>query len=380
MALNVGLFCWGNNMPSIQTAYQYCIQACNSPTVGYSNTYRNKQTVNGITYYDCSSLMWYSLQAGGFDLAGAGAPTPFRTYDMFDVLPRLGFTSEPLDGQWKAGDICLSWEHTEMVYSGGLAQGVCMGAHRGDVALANQVSIGSSNGDATWISTAQNRGWTRLFRYGGGANPDQQSYQWINGGNSEYFGDPTSQLCGNNDKAMNNACCILQFFLPKGWSLQAIAGLCGNVQQESTFNPDLIEIGGTGHGLVQWTPPSDLYAVLDVLYGSHTDWYDGEKQCNVIWAEYEQKTGLHDWGIEPQWYETQTYPMSWDEWAHSTADPGELALVFQANYERPASLHQERAQYARWWYDYLKNIDIYSPTVPSYKRHMPLWMMLRRRK
>lgn len=365
-------------MPSIQAAYQYCIQACNSPTVGYSNDYRNKQTVNGITYYDCSSLIWYSLQAGGFDLAGAGAPTPFRTGDMFSVLPRLGFTSEPLTGQWKPGDIGLTAEHTEMVYSGGMGQGVCMGAHRGDVPLANQVSIGSSSGDPTWVSTASR--WTRLFRYGGGANPDQQSYQWISGGNSEYFGSGVEKLCGNNEKAMNNACCVLQFFLPKGWTLQAIAGLCANIQQESTFNPNLIEIGGTGHGLVQWTPPSDLYEVFDVLYGSHADWYDGEKQCNVIWAEYEQKTGLHDWGIEPQWYEKPEYPITWEEWAHSTQDPGYLALAFMANYERPKVSHPEREQLARWWYDYLKNIDIYSPTVPTYRRRMPIWMMLRRRR
>ncbi len=367
-------------MPSIQQAYNYCVDACNSPTVGYSQDYRNKRTINGITYYDCSSLMWYSLLAGGFDCvtANGGGTWPFTTYTMPTVLSRLGFTQLSPTVPWLAGDIGLNSGHTEMVYqpspNGG---GICMGAHTNTVPLANQVSIGSSGGNPTWVSEPSR--WTSIWRYGNGADPSYHPYQWINGGNSEYFGDPTSQLCGNNDKAINNACCILQFFAPKGWSIQAIAALCGNVQQESTFNPDLIEIGGTGHGLVQWTPPTDLYHVLDVLYGSHSDWYDGDKQCNVIWAEYEQKTGLHDWGIEGQWYSTAQYPMTWEEWAHSTDDPGYLALAFQANYERPASLHQERAQFARWWYDYLKNIDIHSPDFPYRKGKMPIWMMLRRR-
>ena len=149
--------------------------------------------------------------------------------------------------------------------------------------------------------------------------------------------------------------------------------------QESKFNPALIEIGGTGHGLVQWTPPSNLYDVLDVLYGSHDDWQDGDKQCNVLYAEYEESTGLAHRGIEPQWYPSSYSSMDWKTWASSTQDPGELALIFQANYERPASLHPERAEYARKWYDILKLID---PKQPGYntrdpkKYNMPIWMMI----
>ena len=119
----------------------------------------------------------------------------------------------------------------------------------------------------------------------------------------------TSFLCGNNEKAINNATVILNYFKSQGWSVNAIAGWCGNIQQESTFNPALIEIGGTGHGLVQWTPPTDLYKVIDVLYGNHEDWYDGQKQLSVIFAEFQQSSGIKNWGIEPQWYSTSAYPV-----------------------------------------------------------------------
>lgn len=354
-------------MPSINGAYTWAVNCCNLPKVGYSQAYRNQQTVNGITYYDCSSFINYALLAGGFSTPQyAPNNNAFTTYDMEGVLQQLGFT-RVTDGVIKAGDIGVSDAHTEMCYKGGTGKAVFMGAHgRNGIALVNQVSIGSSSGDPNYERT-----FPRIWRYGDGAS-GEVGYTWITGADSEYFED-------YGDKQKNNAACIYSFFYFKGWTLQAIAGFCGNVMQESKFNPALIEVGGTGHGLVQWTPPTDLYNVLDVLYGSHDDWQDGNKQCNVIYAEYEESTGMAHRGIEPQWYPSSYSSMDWKTWASSTQDPGELALIFQANYERPATLHSERAEYARKWYDILKFVD---PKQPGYntrepeKHNMPLWMMI----
>lgn len=354
-------------MPSINGAYTWALNCCNLPKVGYSQPYRNQQTVNGITYYDCSSFINYALLAGGWSTPGyAPNSNAFTTYDMEGVLQQLGFT-RVTDSIIKPGDIGVSDTHTEMCYKGGTGKAVFMGAHgRNGIALVNQVSIGSSSGDPNYERT-----FPRIWRYGDGAS-GEVGYTWIIGTDSEYFED-------YGDKQKNNAACIYSFFYFKGWTLQAIAGFCGNVMQESKFNPALIEVGGTGHGLVQWTPPTDLYNVLDVLYGSHDDWQDGNKQCSVIYAEYEESTGMAHRGIEPQWYPSSYSSMDWKTWASSTQDPGELALIFQANYERPASLHPERAEYARKWYDILKFID---PKQPGYntrepeKHNMPIWMMI----
>lgn len=354
-------------MPSINGAYTWAVNCCNLPKVGYSQAYRNQQTVNGITYYDCSSFINYALLAGGFSTPQyAPNNNAFTTYDMEGVLQQLGFT-RVTDGVIKAGDIGVSDTHTEMCYKGGTGKAVFMGAHgRNGIALVNQVSIGSSSGDPNYERT-----FPRIWRYGDGAS-GEVGYTWITGGESEYFED-------YGDKQKNNAACIYSFFYFKGWTLQAIAGFCGNVMQESKFNPALIEVGGTGHGLVQWTPPTDLYNVLDVLYGSHDDWQDGNKQCSVIYAEYEESTGMAHRGIEPQWYPSSYSSMDWKTWASSIQDPGELALIFQANYERPANLHSERAEYARKWYDILKLID---PKQPGHNTHdpekcnMPIWMMI----
>ena len=48
-------------MPNINQAYSWAVNTCNAPNVGYSQAYRNQQTIGGITYYDCSSFIWYSF-------------------------------------------------------------------------------------------------------------------------------------------------------------------------------------------------------------------------------------------------------------------------------------------------------------------------------
>ena len=189
---------------------------------------------------------------------------------------------------------------------------------------------------------------------------------WIIGGNSEYFG---------LEKMQPNAEMVWNFYGSKGWTINAVAGLLGNMQRESTLNPALIEIGGTGHGLVQWTPPTDLYNVLDVLYGGHSDWENPNKQCNVIYAEFEESTGLAHRGIEPQWYKRGQYQYSWDEWASSTDLPGTLALAFCWEYERPGvPAEQERVENANYWYTYLSG----KAPIPTGGKKMPFIYYLRR--
>ncbi len=314
-------------------AYNWLVAKCNAPNVGYSQTYRNGQVVNGIEYYDCSSIIYFALIAGGFDLNPN--VNAFTTFTMGGVLTDMGFFTVPLNEQtvFMPGDILVRnnsyGQHTEMVYD----ENYTMGAHSASYPLEDQVSINTGGNTIKWYT------WDTLYRF-----PSAGSIgDWDIGGNSEYFA---------LERMRHNATIIKTYFTGLGWTLESVCGLLGNMQQESTMNPALIEIGGTGHGLVQWTPPENLYDVLDVLYGNHEDWFDGNKQCYVIYAEYQQSSGIVNWGIEGQWYSTASYPMTWKQWTESTADPGTLALAFQANYERPAAIHPERAGYAREWYSY----------------------------
>ena len=100
-------------MPDINTAYSWSISTCNASNVGYSQNYRNQQTVNGITYYDCSSFLWYALKAGGFDVESAYLQALGYAYSGNAIttsnerawLIALGFTQVDINGEWKAGDI-----------------------------------------------------------------------------------------------------------------------------------------------------------------------------------------------------------------------------------------------------------------------------------
>ena len=123
----------------------------------------------------------------------------------------------------------------------------------------------------------------------------------------------------------------------------------------------MIEVGGgttsagPGHGLVQWTPGNDLYKVLDRLYGSHADWYDANKQMAVIFAEYQEASGEAHRGIEKQWYATNSYPISFKQWAFNELNYSleQLTYAFAANYLRPAVVQQpRRVEYAQNWLAY----------------------------
>ena len=213
-------------MPNINTSYQWAVNTCNNPNVRYSQTYRNQQTIDGITYYDCSSFIWYSLIAGGFDCVAAndGSTWPFVTWTMGTVLERLGFVEVNRTGEIKAGDIGVydylmadgsHNGHTEMCYKGGNGAGIFMGARGSSLAPQDQVSIRANSTAGT--------SWQHIYRYQGGAG---QPY-------------------------------ITNY---------VIAAMCGNFMAESTVNPAIWEsltptswdhqyaydnIGGFGLG--QWT-------------------------------------------------------------------------------------------------------------------------------
>lgn len=155
-------------MASIQDAWQWAVNKCNEANIGYSQPYRNQQTVNGITYYDCSSFINYALLAGGFSTPQyAPEHNAFTTFTMGAELLRLGF-KKVTDGSMKPGDIGVrndsTMEHTEMIYQvaadGKSAQ--WMGAHSPNVPLADQVSI-----TPAWVA----QWFTDVYRYEDGAEP-----------------------------------------------------------------------------------------------------------------------------------------------------------------------------------------------------------------
>lgn len=171
-----------------------------------------------------------------------------------------------------------------------------------------------------------------------------------------------------------NATYIYNYLAPKGWTKNAIAGMLGNMQTESSINPGIwqnLDAGNTslGYGLVQWTPAT-----------KYLDWceeHDLEPSAMESALEriiYELESGL-------QYYATDAYPLSFYEFKHSTLDPAYLGLAFLANYERPAEPNQPaRGTQATAWYNFLGGGDYDppgedEPATPTKKKALSLLLM-----
>ena len=145
-----------------------------------------------------------------------------------------------------------------------------------------------------------------------------------------------------------NALEVWKYFSGKGWTLNAIGGILGNMEKESNINPGLwqsLKYGNYsgGYGLVQWTPATN-----------YTDWaksngYDiADPNGQLYWIDaLSASTG--------QWISTSAYSMTWNQFKSSSESPEYLASAFLKNFERAGvEVESERRSCARKWYNYLE--------------------------
>ncbi|UTC25178.1 peptidase [Cytobacillus phage Bfsp1] len=144
-----------------------------------------------------------------------------------------------------------------------------------------------------------------------------------------------------------NAQYILDDLLAKGWTKEAVCGMLGNMETESTINPGIwqnLDSGNMnmGFGLVQWTPASKFTNWADSM---GYEWGDIDGQIARI--QYEKANNV-------QWIATSTYNFSFETFSKSTQSVEYLADAFLKCYERPADQNQpNRGTQARYWYDNL---------------------------
>lgn len=146
-----------------------------------------------------------------------------------------------------------------------------------------------------------------------------------------------------------NARYIFKYFSEMGITTNAICGMLGNMQVESTLNPgrwqnDDVDNRNLGYGLVQWTPASK-YINWVREYDSVAD--PSTMDHNLDRIMYEVQKGL-------QYIKTSDYPLSFDEFMLSGKSPGYLAKAFLYNYERAGvEAVNKRVEYANYWYEFL---------------------------
>lgn len=129
-----------------------------------------------------------------------------------------------------------------------------------------------------------------------------------------------------------NATYIYNYLGSRGWSVNAIAGMLGNFEAESTINPGRYQgdvSSGSGWGLAQWTPHS-----------KYTNWCE---ENGLVWHHmdsallriiYEFENGIQ-YDNTPM---DSDYDLSSYQFMTSTASPYWLAGCFVMNYEKPASV------------------------------------------
>lgn len=144
-----------------------------------------------------------------------------------------------------------------------------------------------------------------------------------------------------------NAQYIMDKLITDGWTKNAVAGMLGNMETESTINPGIwqnLDAGNTalGFGLVQWTP-----ATKYITWANENNYAINDIDGQLARLQYEIDNGL-------QWIPTTEYPMSFAEFKISSQTPEYLAQVFLKNYERPQNQNQpNRSTQARYWFDTL---------------------------
>lgn len=192
----------------------------------------------------------------------------------------------------------------------------------------------------------------------------------------EYWGnDYNSSTALTKAQMKVNATYIYASLSASGWTLNAICGMLGNMQTESSINPGRWQSNrvegdpsGHGYGLVQWTP-----------YTKYTNWardrgYDpSTMDSNLDRINYEVDNHL-------QWISTSQYPMTFEEFKNSTDSPYTLGLAFLRNYERPANPNQAvRGKQAEYWYRYLSGVIPPGPDKEK-KNHYKFVLFNRRRR
>lgn len=138
-----------------------------------------------------------------------------------------------------------------------------------------------------------------------------------------------------------------------GWTPQAVAAVCGNMQAESGINPGRWEIGKTpfsadaGYGLTQWTPYTKLSDWADA---NQLAWIDnGDTQ--VLRIEYEALNN-------EQWFynsQLDRYPpITFTQFRSSLLPVDTLSDYFLYFYEHPIDPVGQtpiRRTNSRYWYN-----------------------------
>lgn len=173
----------------------------------------------------------------------------------------------------------------------------------------------------------------------------------------------------NTLQSETNAKYIYRYFLDKGWTINAIAALLGNMSHESALNPgriqgevvpkgDLLRFWG-GIGLVQWTKSSPTKRNPDPV-NAYINWLQHSPWRSQDYTLMNNNLDMiHECGAS-QWLNVRGNYFSFNEFIHSTLSVGYLTRAFMCCFERPANQSETkqsaRAESGVNWYYFLMSV------------------------
>lgn len=169
-------------------------------------------------------------------------------------------------------------------------------------------------------------------------------------------------------EAYENAVEIYNYLTGQGWSLNAIAGVIGNIGHEGGYNPwrwqsdDVLPKGSSaiyskshGYGLFQYTPASKYIENGGKYSGFGPNYSDevGSTSDGLAQVALMASNELGDY------IKTSKYNLTFSQFKTSTQSAEYLAAAWLYNFERPAdptATVAARQKSAAYWYDKLGGV------------------------
>lgn len=184
-------------------------------------------------------------------------------------------------------------------------------------------------------------------------------------------GQDRHSWANNSSQAINNAWEMYRYLITQHnmMTVEALCGIVGNVCYESHINPWQEHVGGTGFGLIQWTPPTALTDVFNNPLPT------GDEQCSLIINEIMDNQQM--WGGGARWIPTNAYPYNGTQFCA-------LSSVYEATnayfYERErGTWSNSRLAWASYYYEVFTGSPPPVPPTPSERTGMPLYFYMGKR-
>lgn len=185
------------------------------------------------------------------------------------------------------------------------------------------------------------------------------------GGSSKCI--PASQTGGGDSGSAtatggdSTALRLAETFADRGYSRESTAGMLGNIQAESGFDPNAINASSGATGLAQWLPASKISNWLDANGHGDMDMMGEEAQILMLADGVAAGDGWNNYYVESyrgEGYQTVGDSL-YDTWK-GTDDPRAAAVAWMDGFERPGHTSTEarrRAEYAAAWYESINGIE-----------------------